>query len=298
MKTVAVLLINYNGIDDTIECVNSLLESKTTANLEIVIVDNGSNNQEADRLEKLYPKFHIIKSEKNLGFAGGNNLGINYLMRQNIDYLLMLNNDTVVAKDMIEILINADNGHCVCLPKMYYYDSPKKIWYGGGNINRITGATKHMQYNCIDKNQEDETNLSCTFATGACVLISKNVMKDIGQLDDDYFMYCEDADFSLRLLERSMDILYVPQAHLWHKVGKSSGGEGSLLSEYYMARNSLLFLNKHKNFFVITAFPYILVRKYIRMVKFVLTGKKQWKAIYKGIHDYFKGVRGKADKCA
>lgn len=295
MKTVAVILINYNGIDDTRECVDSLLKSSTSVNLEIVIVDNCSDNNEADYLRKLYPEAYVIQSKENLGFAGGNNFGICFALKHDIDYILILNNDTVVAGDMIENLIDADNGHSVCIPKMYYYDFPKRIWYGGGTINRITGETKHLRFNYIDNSPEDKAVSKCTFATFACVLISKNIIKEVGLLDEEYFMYCEDTDFSLRLLENSVDILYVPMAQLWHKVSKSSGGEGSPFSEYYMARNSFLYLKKHKSFFAITAFPYILLKKYGRMFRLALTGKKQWKSIYKGINDYFQGDRGKAN---
>lgn len=296
MKTVAVLLVNYNGINDTIECINSLLKSQTAANIRIVIVDNASKNDEAGTLEKLYPDVHIIKSKENLGFGGGNNLGIKYLMDQDIDYILMLNNDTIVAEDMIDKLISADNGRCVCLPKMYYYDYPETIWYGGGYINKATGNAKHFQMNCIDKNSKDETVMSCTFACFTCVLIRKDIIKDVGLFDEDYFIYCDDTDYSLRLLENSINILYIPSAHLWHKVSKSSGGLGSAASEYYITRNRFIYLKAHKKYFAFSAFTFSLISRYIRIAQYAVLGRKNWRSIYKGIKDYFKGVRGRVDK--
>lgn len=296
MKTVGVVIINYNGINDTVECINSLFKSKGTLEIKIVVVDNASDNKEGERLKNLYPRIHVINSEKNLGTAGGNNLGIKYLLSQDIDYILILNNDTVVSDDMIDNLIKADNGNCICLPKMYYYDSPNMIWYAGGAINKFTGNAEHYQMNCLDTNKETEVPISCTFATFACVLISKEVISQAGQMDEDYFMYCEDTEFSLRLLSKSIDILCAPKAHLWHKVSRSSGGEGSQLSEYYIARNRFIYLKKYKKFFAFTAFPFTLISRYIRIIQYAILGQKRWKSINKGVRDYFKGVRGKVDK--
>lgn len=292
MKSVAVLLVNYNGMDDTVACVESLRRSTTP--VKIVIVDNCSKNNEADQLAERCPEAHIIKSETNLGFAGGNNLGLRYLAGQDVDYIMLLNNDTVIAEDMIDTLIGADNGHCICAPKMYYYDFPDTVWYGGGTVNRLTGDVKHLQSNCTDGDREDQAPERCTFATFACVLMRKEALDAVGYLDEDYFMYCEDADYCLRALSKSMDILYVPKAHMWHKVGKASGGEGSPLSRYYGTRNSLLFIKKNRRYFAATAFPYAVVKKSVRAIQLAVMGKKQGKAMYQGIKDYFHGVRGRA----
>lgn len=287
---ITVILVNYNGLNDTADAIKSLY--KAFGFLDIIVVDNCSRNDEAKKIKQMFSSIKVIYSEKNLGFAGGNNLGIQYALKTGADYIMLLNNDTVVDKDMIKIMLQNISDDTLVVPKMLYYSRPNKIWYGGGNINRKLGHSFH-----IDVNQE-ETRASikkpqyCTFATGCCIMASKRIFEVLNGFDESYFMYCEDTDFCIRLLKHGFKILYLPDAKLWHKVGSSSGGEESPLSNYYITRNRLLCLKKHKDYFEPTAFWYSLVSRYIRMIQYALK-KKEWKIFYMALEDARKGIVGK-----
>lgn len=129
-----------------------------------------------------------------------------------------MNNDTIVDEQMLEILHDKANSRTVTIPKMFYFSNPNTIWYAGGEIDFKLGIIRHIG---LDK--EDDTNYSaertCSYATGCCVMIHKDVFKKVGFLDESYFMYGEDADYSIRLIKSGIDILLLPDAKLWHKVG-------------------------------------------------------------------------------
>jgi GT2 family glycosyltransferase len=143
--------------------------------------------------------------------------------------------------------------------------------------------------NCIDT--RDTTVKNCTFASGCCMMIKANTFKVVGLLDEDYFMYCEDTEFCIRLLKNGIRIKYIPTAKLWHKVSQSTGGSDSAFSTYYMTRNRLNYIKKYCNEFSWTAYPFSLLTRYIRMI--TCKDKKKKQAFRQGIHDHIKAVTGK-----
>lgn len=165
-----------------------------------------------------------IRSEENGGFSAGNNIGIRYALKADFEYIMLLNNDTIVDREMISILKNQCSKMMVTAPKMLYYSEPQKIWYGGGEINRWTGNAKHNRMNQVDTSSEEEF---VTFATGCCTMIHADTLKEVGLLDESYFMYCEDTEYCIRLLQNEVKIKYIPSARLWHKVSAATGGSDS-----------------------------------------------------------------------
>ena len=284
-KKVFAIIVNYNGLEDTIPCIDSLLDS--SRKIEIVVVDNASRKNEGESIKKRYPDATVLNNTENLGFAGGNNIGIKYALSKNADFCLLVNNDTVVEKRMVELLLENADPNTVTVPNMYYYDYPDELWYGGGVINRFTGVAKHYR----DKNFKRK----CTFATGCCIMIPKEVFGKVGLLNDTYFMYCEDTEYSIRLNERGIRIKSVPEAKLWHKVGRSCGGENSDFSVYYMNRNRLFYIKNNRRFFHFTAYPFTIFTRYIRIIQYRCSNNTKWRVIRKAIKDYKKGITGKVD---
>ena len=247
LPLIYIILINYNGYKDTIECVQSL-KKINYKNFKIVIVDNASTNDSIVHLNKL-DDCTIIESKNNLGFAGGNNLGIKYAIKNLADYVLLLNNDTVVENDFLDKMIktfsvNEEIGVVGC--KIKYYTQKNVIWYGGGRINWFKFIGEHYGMKEIDKGQYDEKQ-EIDFMTGCCMLISREAIEKVGVLTEDYFMYFEDVDYCVKVRQAGFKIYYNPEAVIYHKVGFASGGEESPFSIKWCTRNRLVFMNRYKD---------------------------------------------------
>lgn len=291
---IAVILVNYNNIKDTCDCVDSL--KRVHEELKIIIVDNASTGKDADLLaEKYKDGVYVIKSEENLGFSGGNNIGIRYALDAGYEFIVILNNDTIVAADMFEKLRKNADKDKVVVPLMYYYTSPKTIWFGGGRISKITGNGKSINKGLEDGKVIYYGNVECTFATGCCMMLHRSIIEKIGLLDESYFMYCEDTEYSIRLNMNKIKIILVPEAKLWHKVSQSIKGDKSFFSLYYINRNRLNYVKKYKDYFYVTAYPFSILSRYIRMLQKMVHGDKSWKAIYKAINDHKKSIDGEID---
>lgn len=289
---VAVIIVNWNGKDDTVECLKSLRRvSIFNYELSIIVVDNGSTNDSVEVFNKITdPSFKLIKSDTNLGFAGGNNLGIKTALEDGADWVLLLNNDTLVDKGLIKELIKVTESYPnggIFSPKIYFapgfefkdqypkYVSGKVIWYVGGKINWDNIYGTNMGVDDVDRGQYDEAK-EIDFATGACMLVSKKVLQKIGLLNLDYFLYLEDVDFCHQAKLAGFKIYYIPPAYLWHKVSQSSaiGGE---LNDYFISRNRLIFGFKYAS----PRTKFALVRESLRLL---ITGRK-WQR--QGILDFY-----------
>ena len=239
MKKVGIVLLNYGNYDLTLECINSIKMS-TYENYEIIVVDNNSPDHSGKRLAQL-KGIRFIQMEENLGFAAGNNRGIKIAISDGCEYVMLLNNDTVIDCKMIEMLLSKADSNTVVVPKMYYFDVEGKkdiLWYAGGLLKFKSSDGIH-----IGSKQQDSEKFSIekevTFATGCCMMLHKKVIEQVGFLREEYFMYCEDTDYSIRLNKSDIKIRYIPDAKLWHKVSSSSGGEMSKFIVYYVVRNKI-----------------------------------------------------------
>ena len=284
---IAVVLVNYNGLSDTLDCIDSLY--KSTVPLKVIVIDNASKDDETYFVSRKYPDVKVFRQEENLGFAGGNNIGIRWALDNGFEYIALLNNDTVIDSTLFKNLLAEADSNTVVAPYMYYHGSPKDLWYGGGTLNRWTGNAEHIY-------TFTETPFECSLVTGCCFMAHRDIWEKVGLLDDSYFMYNEDADYSIRLVQNEVRLKVVPHAKLWHKVGKSSGGETSPFSCYYITRNRLHLLKTRKNFFKWTAYPFTVLTRCIWILRMNLAGKKDCaKAFVQGLKDARKGVMGKID---
>ena len=239
MEKVGIILLNYCNYNLTIDCIGSIRQS-TYQNNEIIVVDNNSPDHSGKNLSQL-EGIRFLQMEENLGFAAGNNRGIEVALSDGCEYVMLLNNDTVIDPNMIETLISRANENTVVVPKMYYFDVEGRkdiLWYAGGILKYKSSDGIH-----IGGKQEDSKQYSIgrevTFATGCCMMIHRTILEKVGLLREEYFMYCEDTDYSIRLNKSNVRILYVPNAKLWHKVSSSSGGEMSKFIVYYVVRNKI-----------------------------------------------------------
>ncbi|MEK7534620.1 MAG: glycosyltransferase family 2 protein [Patescibacteria group bacterium] len=264
MQKVSVVILNYNGKDNTLDCLSSLQNVVTIdTKLEIIVVDNASKDEsvafiksQISNLKSQKLQLKVIENRENLGFAGGNNVGIRYALEHGADYVLVLNNDTLVDKNLIDELLkvgNSDENIGILAPKIYFAkgfefhknrytekDLGKVFWYAGGKMDWKNVIASHKGVDEVDHGQYDKTE-ETSFASGCCMFMKKEVFGRVGLFDKKYFLYYEDADLSERLKEAGYKIIYNPSAIIWHKNAGSAGGSGSKLQDYYITRNRLLF---------------------------------------------------------
>lgn len=267
---VAVILVNFNGAVDTIECIKSLDNVKTN-DYVVIIVDNHSSDDSVTQLRRVQKKYRFVLLEacSNEGFSAGNNIGIKYALKNNADYFVLLNNDTVVEPDFLEHLINgiqSSERYGAVTGKILYYSKPDTIWYAGGGLDYNTARSEHYNFD-----QKDTANdifpQKVSFASGCCLCFSKNLVEKVGVLNEEFFLYEEDVEYCYRITKAGYDIVYIPSAVIYHKVSASIGQE-SPMSQYYMVRNKYYFI--YKNFSgrnKITAYLYCSAQFIFRCLK-------------------------------
>jgi GT2 family glycosyltransferase len=190
-----------------------------------VVVDNASTDGTVEAVRAEFADVKIIENTTNLRYAGGNNKGIQYALDQDTGAILLLNNDTIVDPEFLTLLIEtlmADPTNGIVGPMIYYHADPQRIWYAGGRISWWQGWISHRGIREIDSGQY-ATPAATDYVTGCCILVQRNVITQIGMLDDSYFIYGEDTDWCLRALQAGYRIMIQPGAHVWHKVSASSG---------------------------------------------------------------------------
>lgn len=231
MIPIYIILVNYNGYNDTIECINSIKKIKNI-NYKIIVVDNAStdNSVHLFRKNEVCKDCIIIESKSNLGFAGGNNLGIQLALDNGARYILLINNDTLVNPNFLYYMVTTferDEKIGVVGCKINYYPETNKIWFGGGYINWFKFLGEHIGMREEDNGNYDKQR-EIDFMTGCCMLIKREVFENVGLLSHEYFMYFEDVDFCVKVRNSGYKIWYNPKAVIYHKVGYSSGGSNLL----------------------------------------------------------------------
>ena len=285
---VYIILINYNGFKDTAECIRSLKDINYT-NYKILVVDNCSTKEpEKEDIEYIKSNCVWIDGGFNRGFSGGNNLGIKYAIENGADYLLLLNNDTTVEPDFLNLLVNTacnkNNVGLVC-GKILYYADPNRIWFAGGSFNKKTAMTSHHKNDEINVDDSDRVE-EITFATGCLWLIPKTTVEKIGYMNEDFFMYSEDDDYSCRIINAGMKILYRNNSIIYHKIGRSSGGL-SKTTQYYMVRNGFYIIKKYSSH---KAYAY--VKRVVFYAKRVIKRKYSLTSVVGGIIGFLSGEKG------
>ena len=288
---VSIVILNWNGYDVTRECLISLSKIDYPS-YEILLVDNGSVDGSPDRLAAEFPGVRLIRNPKNLGFTGGNNVGIRRALEESVDYVLLLNNDTVVAPDFLSELIRAgesDKRIGLLNPKILYFEPSDRIWYAGGSFNIWKGIASHRGNREVDRGLYD-TPKEVTFITGCALLIKTEVIHKIGLLDECFFYTCEDTDWSIRSLKGGYKALYVPSSLVWHKESlDTKRNAGKAFRDFYNVRNSLLLARRHARAYHWPSFLfYLTLMVSYRAAGYSIRGEfDRVRAIYRGLRDGF-----------
>ncbi len=253
--------INYNGRKNTIDFLDSLMKTKRSGiDLNVLVVDNASDETfEVNEGDYSDLKLRVIKSEVNLGFSGGHNLGVKEALGDGADYVLIMNNDVLVDEDFIIELIKPfdDSEIGIVSPKIYFEknhefhkdkykedEKGKVIWYAGGKMDWKNVLASHVGVDEVDKGQFGK-GVETDFATGCAMMVRRDVFDKIGNFDERYFLYFEDNDLCQRARKNGFKIYFEPRSVIWHKNADSTGGSGSILQDYYISRNRLLFASKY-----------------------------------------------------
>jgi GT2 family glycosyltransferase len=251
MKVLTVVL-NFNSQKYIGECLDSLIKAKT----EILLVDGGSTDNSVEYLKTNYNKLKLIETNKNLGYAGGNNVGLRYALEHNYDFVWIVNPDIVVdPRALDEALKVMTKGKLTAVVASKVYFAPgfefhknryskkefgKVIWYAGGDNDWNNVFAVHTGMNEVDKGQFDKER-EVGHTTGSSMLIRCEVLRTVGVIiDEKYFLYYEENDLCQRIRKAGFKLMYAPKSIVWHKVGQAAG-IGSLLADYYIARNRMLF---------------------------------------------------------
>lgn len=289
MKTICIVIVNYNGEKFQNDCLKTIFDSPFS-DFEVVIIDSGSTDNSIEMVRNSFPQVHIIECGENVGVAVGNNIGINFSIENGAMYTLLLNNDTELSPDLLECLLKEANNNVV-VPKIYFYDQPNRIWFGGGKLNWEKAIGEHIYYQ--NENDYDKSKF-INYAPTCCMLIPNNYFKNVGKMDESLFMYYDDTDFCARLFENNISIKYIAESSLWHKVSSSSGGSMSKVSVYYNARNQLYFISKYKNNIKFGDKMLIIAKKLAKGIWGQITNKND-KYILSAYKDYFIGRMGRKD---
>ena len=281
----SIITINYNGLNDTCELIDSIPFNN---NLEVIVVDNASKEDEASIISERYPQVKVIRSDKNLGFAGGNNLGIKEAKG---DYILLINNDTYFKDFNIDNLIkrlnSSDRIGIVC-PKLRFAWGNNPIQFAGYTpLSDITLRNRAIGFGEEDKGQY-ETAHPTPYAHGAAMLIKREAIEKVGVMPECFFLYYEEIDWSMMFTRAGYEIWYDPSCTVYHKESQTTG-QNSPLRTYYITRNRLLLvkrnykgINKYLSYIYLTG---IVAPRDI--IKYTLKGRFELvKAVYKGINNF------------
>lgn len=236
---VSIISVNYNGFYDTCEMIESINQYLSFP-YELIVVDNASSQNDALRISELYPWVHCIRSEKNLGFAGGNNLGIKKACGE---YLFFLNNDTYITDNSLYNLVKFLKSNPLAgavAPKIKFADFPDEVQFAGYTaFSRVTMRNRIIGFGEKDKGQYDQPTQN-PFLHGAAMLVKREVITKAGMMPDVYFLYYEELDWCERIKDAGYELWYSPSCTIYHKESKSVG-QKSPLKNFYQTRNRLLF---------------------------------------------------------
>lgn len=243
LPKVTAIVLNWNRTQDTVQCVHSLQKSDYPA-LDILVVDNGSSHEHYAALQAALPDTAILRSSTNLGFAGGNNLGLQHVLERGAEYALVINNDTLVESQMVSQLVTVAEAHPqagLVGPIIYYLAQPTEVWFAG---YRFTHGIYVLRRG-LNLQPPLRSVEPVDFVSGCGVLMRRSALERVGLFSEDYFMYYEDLDYCFRVKETGLEILCVTGARMWHTVSASTGGADSPLKQYYQVKSSLIFYRQH-----------------------------------------------------
>jgi GT2 family glycosyltransferase len=242
------VVLSWNGREDTLDCLASLRDAMAESN--VICVDNGSTDGSQAAVRTHFPNMHLIEAGQNLGYAGGNNLGIRRAVELGATWVVLVNNDATVAPDVIGGFQSAaalSPRAGILAGKVYFADRPSKIWFAGQRVSLLTGYSGRPRgYGREDAARYQRVERTGR-AVGALMAVSREAIELVGLFDEALFAYVEDVDWALRVRAAGLDVVFAPDARAWHRVSASTGGESrSTHTFYYGARNTVVVLERHR----------------------------------------------------
>jgi len=305
--SIFIIILNYNRWKDTVDLLKSIMKSNLST-INMVVVDNRSTDDSIDQITRYFnsldikfskikykdgdfsnPEFAgsgitIICTDKNGGYGYGNNIGIKYAMKNNCDYILILNNDTIVNDGFLEPLIEkCENDKTIGLAsgRIFYYDQPDILWSNGGKFSPVTGRIKIYNFNECEPVEEKPERIE--FLSGCVWFIPARIVEKIGLIDEDFFMYFEDLEYCNRVISNGFKLTIESRSKILHKIPLKQKEKDSVFSVYWRSRNIIVFYKQIKNPFYkkivgIFSFNFLML---IKLIKFGNAGKIS--AMVKGI---------------
>jgi GT2 family glycosyltransferase len=289
---VGISVVTWNNYTDTAECLDSLL-GLTYPNVDIVLVDNGSTDDSAERLEQEFPSVEVIHTGENLGYAGGMNVGTRVVLDRGVDYVWQLNNDVIapdgsLLTDLVETM-EANEGIGMLTPLVRAYPNTETVWFWKGSINWTTGETRHPE----PPDKIPENLVYSDLIPNCSLLFPSHVLEEVGLLPEEYFLYFDDVEHGVRISAAGYRLAMDPSTQIYHKESKSSMGELGPMYSYYKSRNTLLFARRFRDrldrLLPIYLAQWVIKQVGIRLYYRELSGV--W-GIAEGVADGISGVTG------
>jgi GT2 family glycosyltransferase len=297
---IGIVLVNLNSYDDTSLCLRSLAQM-TYPNAEVIVVDNGSRDHSGVRLQHEFPTAIHIRSDENLGFTGGNNIGIQHAMQSGCDHVLLLNNDTIVTPDFLQPLagrLESDPTIAATSGKIYYAPQSRG---GENNVIWYAGCFRkwHMGYHHYGVEEHDtgqyDTARIIPYASGCLMLMRGDVIREIGPLSEEYFIYWEEADWCHRARNAGYICMYEPKSIIYHNFKSAALGHETPFHMYMQYRNAFIYAKRHYHGLERLRYWLFYPLYIANRILLDLRAKniRAAKAILWGVRDYFRGYRGK-----
>ncbi len=275
LPEVAIVVLTWNGKSLTMACLESLARVDYT-NARIILVDNGSTDGTVAEARAVYgDRIAIVENPSNLGFSRGNNEGIRRALEERADFVLLLNNDTVVDRAFLGALVDVMAGSRdigIVGPKIYYATPPDRIWFAGGEVFMSRGTSRHIGIREKDKGQYDRLR-DVDYITGCALMARREVFDAIGGLDPTFTAYYEDADFCVRARRKGFRAVYVPTARVWHKISSSTGGQLSRTKISKKLRSTIVFFGRYATWYNWLTIPFFFAADVVRIVFLVAAGR-------------------------
>jgi GT2 family glycosyltransferase len=247
LNSIRIVIPTFNRVNDLVECIQSLKAAGIKDN-QIIVVDNCSQDDTEDKIRQLFPNINLITLENNLGAAIASNIGFDYILDHisEAEYVLRLDSDTIVAPDIFKQLYKGSaNSKNIGVfgPKIYYHENPKQIWYAGAEANPWHFGAVNTHIKELDSPSNSQIRI-VDYIWGAAMMIKREVLQKTRGFDPDFFIYHEEIDFCRRVQGLGFKLLFIPEAHVWHKVGSTNN---NAFTAYYWNRSKILLYRKHAN---------------------------------------------------
>jgi hypothetical protein len=286
-----VIVLNFNGEKLLPACLDSLIRQNGEP-IDIVVVDNASTDGSAALVAQHYPSVRFLALDKNYGFTGANNAALRDALVRGSEFALLLNNDTFADPDFFSQLLavmDSDANIAVVCPKIFFAHQPDTLWYAGGDFSLWTGVTRHRGWKQPDKNQFDEAS-DITQATGCAMLVRASAMREVGLLDERFWIYAEDLDWSVRFSKCGYRLVFAPKARLWHIDGATNVrvlGKGSEERRQFLSTRNMVFIaRKHVSWWQM---PTHTLGFALRHVVF-FTALRLWRRDFRALFAIYRGI--------